>query len=191
MSSPDTSTQVSPDVQALALAELERRVKASRAAVKAIVGQSYAEGERRTIRSPLDGSRLGMVWRSDPEAEWKVTDPEALDAFLRTYYRGALETTVGIAPENMPEVLAVLQEHAPHLLTESTRVRQDVIDATVAESRDKGEPVAPGVDRVKPAGVLTVRPDKACGEAVAALVQAGWLTWDGQPAALPAGGEAA
>lgn len=186
MNAPDTPAQVSPEVQALALAELERRVRASRAAVKAIVGQSYADGERRTIRSPLDGAKLGTVHRSDPDAEWKVTDREALDAHLRTY-EGAVETVLDIAPADMSEALAVLQDHAPHLLTVSSRVRPGVVDAAVAESRDRGEPVAPGIERVKPAGVLTVRPDKACGEAVAALVTAGLLTWDGRPAALPAG----
>jgi hypothetical protein len=38
------------------------------------------------------------------------------------------------------------------------------------------------VARVKPEGVLTVRPDRGAAAAIAGMVRAGILSWDGRPA---------
>jgi hypothetical protein len=174
-------TDFTDDHEALVLATLAQRVKARQDAVKAVVGQRYPDGHRETVRSPLDGTRMGQIYRTDPDPQWRVTDREALEAYLRLF-PGNSETTVEIAPADLPEALAVLAEHAPHLLTDTTRLNPEAEKAALEQSAATGEPAAPGIARVKAAGALTVKPDKAAGDAVERLVQAGVITWDGRPA---------
>lgn len=179
--------QLQPEIEALALGELERRVKARKNLVKATLGTDYPDGRRNTVRSPLDGLKLGIVYRTDPDPVWKVTDADALDAHLRTF-PGNLETVHEIA--EMGQAIAYLHDHAPHLLVEITRVRADVVEAAVAQSEATNHAAAPGITQVKPAGSLTVTPDDNAGIAIERLVNAGRLTWDGRPV-LEAGEEVA
>jgi hypothetical protein len=83
----------------------------------------------------------------------------------------------------------VLAEHAPHLLSRIERVRADAFRAAVAAAA-KGETPLPGIRKEKSPGRLYVRPDKAAGQAVERLVQAGLITWDGRLLELPAGASA-
>lgn len=167
------------EIEALVLATLRKRVNEREKLVKALIGQRYPDGHRESFRTP-DGSKLGMVLRTDPEPEWVITDRDALVEHLSSF-PGAMVTEVRIAPEDMPEALAVLAEHAPNLVTETSRLDPAVVDAALAQSRATGQAAAPGIARIKPAGVLTVRPDKVAGEAVERMVAAGQITWDGRP----------
>lgn len=169
------------EVEALVLAELAKRVKARTAAAKAVIGGNYAPGEKQTFRSPVDDTKLGLVYRSDPDPEWRVTDEPALHAWIIEQDKYTA-TDVEIRGGCEAEVLAVLNEHAPHLLEDVVYVRHGAIAEVLAESKRLGEPAAPGIEKVKPEGVLTVRPDKAAGEAISRMVAAGILTWDGRPA---------
>jgi hypothetical protein len=171
-------SQLPAEIEALVLAELGKRVKARTETTKALFGQRYPDGHRETFRSPLDGSKLGIVYRTDPDPQWKVTDREALHAHLREY-RGNVETVYEIADDLA--AIDVLREHAPHLLVEITRVIPDVVEAALDQSRATGEPAAPGIELVKPSGSLTVKPDPKAGGAVERLVEAGVITWDGRP----------
>jgi hypothetical protein len=166
------------DHEALVLACLAQRVRARQDAVKAIVGQRYADGHRETIRSPL-GEKLGIILRTDPDPSWQVTDWAALRAHFATY-DGTSETVHEIADE--AAAIEVLRRHAPHLLVEVTKLRTDVVDAALEQSAATGEPAVPGISLVKPAGNLTVRPDKAAGVAVERMIAAGLIGWDGRPA---------
>lgn len=175
------------EVELLALAELAKRVAARTKTTKAIVGTRYGPGDKHTFRSPLDQRKLGQVWRTDPDAEWVVTDREALHAHLRTF-PGCTETIVAISDDEA--AIDVLHEHAPHLLHEITRVREDVIRDALIQSRESGHAVAPGIELRKAPGVLTVRPDAGAGPVIESLQQAGWLAWDGRPVLPPAQKEA-
>ena len=166
-----------PEFEALALAELARQAKSRTAAVKAVIGDRYAPGQRETFRSPVDGAKLGMVLRTDPDPEWRVVDREKLAAHLRADPAN-LETVYEIGDESA--AVEVLRKHAPHLLVEITRVSVDARGDAVARAA-AGETV-PGVARVKPEGVLTVRPDRGAAAAIAGMVRAGILSWDGRPA---------
>lgn len=173
-------TDMPEEIELLVLAELKSRVLSRIEQVKAVVGQRYPEGHRDTFRSPIDDHRLGSVYRTDPDPVWEVTDREALDAELRTY-PGALETVYEITDE--AAAVEVLREHAPHLLAEITRVNPDVITAALEQSRTTGKAAAPGISKVKPAGVLTVTTDKkTAGLAIEAMHEQGVITWDGRPA---------
>jgi hypothetical protein len=85
---------------------------------------------------------------------------------------------------------AALQSHTYNtdVLEDITRLRDGAIDEVLAESKRAGKPAVPGVERVKPEGVLTVRPDRSAGDAIERMVKAGILTWDGRPV-LAAGDE--
>ena len=172
------SEPLAPELEALVLAELAKRVKSRTDLVKATFGQRYPDGHKETFRSPLDGNKLGIVYRTDPDPQWKITDREALHAHLREY-PGNVETVYEIADDQA--AVEVLREHAPHLLVELTRVIPDVVDAALDQSRATGEAAAPGIELVKPAGSLTVKPDPKAGVAVERLVEAGVITWDGRP----------
>lgn len=171
---------IAAEIEALVLAELGKRVKSRTDLVKATVGQRYPDGHKETFRSPLDQSKLGMVYRTDPDPKWVVADRDALDAHLRGF-PGNLTTTITLRPEDEPEAFAVLAEHAPHLLTETTVVQPGIVEAALAQSAATGQPAAPGLELVKPSGTLTVKPDAAAGAAVERMVEAGVITWDGRP----------
>lgn len=174
-----------PDIELLILTVLGKRVAEHVRMAKAVAGADLEDGAKRTVRAP-DGSKLGSIYRTDPDPEWRVVDPEALDRHLRQDPE-CLEYVDEIAGTH-EQVLEVLREHAPELLARVERVRVDAIAREVAEARAGLEP-APGIARVKPAGVLSVRPDKGAAAVVERLVQAGVVSWDGRPA-LPAGEQA-
>jgi hypothetical protein len=175
------------EVELLVLAELAKRVKARQVTTKAVVGAQYSDGDKHTFRSPVDGRRIGQIWRTDPDAEWKVTDEAALLAHLRQF-PDCVEQFYEIA--DIPSAIAVLKEYAPHLLVEVSRVIPDVIADAVTQSRETGKPAAPGIELVKGSGVLVVRPDAGAGSVIERLQEAGWIGWDGRPALPPATEEA-
>ncbi|MGL5908867.1 MAG: hypothetical protein ACRCZP_02625, partial [Phycicoccus sp.] len=70
------------ELEPIVLAVLEKRVKEAKAAARVPVEPLYAEGDKRTIRSPLDDRKLGIVLRTDPDPEWRVTDRAALTEHL-------------------------------------------------------------------------------------------------------------
>ncbi len=179
-------TDISVEVESLAYAAIETEAKRRKELGKALLAQHYPDGRTERTRSPL-GEKLGSVLRTDPDPRWMVVDRDALYAHLRTF-PDSTETVYEIADETA--AVEVLREHAPHLLVEITRVKQEWVDDAVAQSRATGEPAAPGIERHKDRGVMTVKPDKAAFAAVQRLVEAGRLSWDGRPA-LPAADERA
>ncbi|MGE0300923.1 hypothetical protein [Pseudonocardia sp.] len=177
------------DLEAVALAELADRVDKRKTAVRALAGRDLADGDRRTIRSPL-GDALGSILRTDPDPQWRVTEPHALEQWLRTQHPSGIERgwhvhvpgvdgPVWLDP--LDELAVVLAEHAPHLLTAAERVVEQEVALLLEQSRDQGTPAAPGIERVKPAGSVRVIRAKTCGAAIERLVQAGQLSWDVRP----------
>lgn len=185
----NAAAPIAPEVEALVLAELGKRVKARTDSVKAVFGQRYPAGHKETFRSPLDRRlKLGIVYRSDPDPKWQVVDREALHAHLRTFPGNVVTRHEVIGDEH--EVVDILREYAPHLLAEVTVVPEWVVEAALEQSAATGEPAAPGIELRAPSGSLTVRPDVNAGPAIEAMVTAGLFTWDGRPV-LPAGDEQA
>jgi hypothetical protein len=173
-----------PELEPIVLAVLEARVKEAKAASRVPLEPLYAEGTRNTIRSPLDDTKLGVVYRTDPDPKWTVTDRAALCKALEDDPAN-VEYVDEIDGTN-EQVVEVLAEHAPWLLARVERVRAEAINAAVAAAA-RGEQPMPGIERVKPRGALVVRPDKNARSAVERLVQAEVITWDGRPLQLPAG----
>ena len=166
------------EIQALVLAELAKRLKTSQAATKAIVGNRYGPGDKQTFRSPVDDAKLGTVFRSDPDPEWRVVAAAELDAFLADEDQGNTEATFEIVAD-ASELIPLLLEHAPHLVRQVQRVTAAA--RTWAMDVAKSGVTVPGIAKVKPEGVLSVRPDKNAGTAIERMVEAGVITWDGRP----------
>jgi hypothetical protein len=184
-----TREPTADELEALAMGALESTAKERKTVLKGIVGQSYADGSKETFRSPVGSRRkLGEIRRTDPDPEWKITDRAALDEFIRANFPGSVVTSYDIVDHDA--AVEVLLEHKPELLAEVQRIDQAARDALLAESREKEEAAAPGIELVKPPGVMTVAPAPGAFEEFGRMVRAGVLTWDFRPA-LPAADEEA
>lgn len=174
-----------PEVEALALQCLAGRVKKQLDLSKAEFSADYEPGEKRAFRSPVDDRKLGLIWRTDPDAQWVIVDRAALTEHLMGFpgNRETVVQIVGSAP--LEEILPVLAEHAPHLIEDVEVLRDGVVEAALAQSRDTGQPAAPGIEKRKAGGALTVKPDVSAHLAIEGLIRAGLLQWDGRRA-LPA-----
>lgn len=189
MTAEPAPVQLAPEVELLVLATLQKRIEARDTIVRATVGQRYADGDKHTFRSPIDDAKLGIVHRTDPNPQWRITDRDALIADLARYPRNieVVDEIVGTDEQ----VLEVLAAHAPHLLARVERVSPEAIDHALAVSKSRGQAAYAGITKVKPAGTLTVLPDKAtAAAAIERMHAAGLITWDGRPA-LPSGDEGA
>lgn len=172
--------ELEPEVIALMLRAVATAALDNLDVTKSQLG-GYDDGQRNTFRSPLDDRKLGMVYRTDPDPVWRIVDRPALLEHLGGF-EGNWHIDLRIVGDEA-EVLAVLQEHAPHLLEEERHIPDWIVEAALKESEETNEAVAPGIRKIKPGGTLTVKPDKTeAGPAFAALVRAGWLTWDGKRA---------
>ena len=175
-----------PEMEALALAELAKRVNKVKDATKAEFSQHYLDGRKETFRSPVDGVKLGQVYRTDPDPVPMVTDRDALIRHL-TSVPGCTETVVEVTASE-DQVVAILAEFAPEFLAEVTRVPDHVVSNVLAGCKAKGRAFGPdgkplpGVSMEKPGGVLTIKPDKDAGRALEGMVAAGLLTWYGRRA---------
>lgn len=142
------------------------------------------------FESPLDGAKLGYVQRARTTPEWKVTSTaQLLDHFVSDY-PDVLETVFLIdtpigeiaLPEDHP-ITAALAGAAPELLTPQQRVPAEVVEDALEQSRNTGEPAAPGIQLVRAAqGNLNVVYDKKEGiPAITRMVRAGLIDWSGRP----------
>lgn len=173
-----------PEIQSLALAAIAKQIKAVDPAVRAAFADDYEPGETRTFRSPLDGKRLGKIRRNDPDPSWQIVNRRALREWLRE--QGREVTSVSVAEADWAEALAVLEQHAPHLITETTDVPDAELDGALADSAEQGEAIGPGIEYVHPVGslVVTVDPDTGAA-AAAALARSGQLDWSRRPEIAP------
>lgn len=168
------------EVEALALQVLAGRVKQHLDLTKAEFSSSYNDGDKHTFRSPIDDRKVGQVYRTDPEPRWVISDRKALEDHLRTFPGNLRPVVTG----DEAEVLGVLLDHAPHLIGDE--LDPYAVQAALEQSKATGEPAAPGIEKVKSSGALTVKPDAGAAVVIESLIKAGLLTWDGQRA-LPAG----
>ncbi len=152
--------------------------------------EHLAEGDRKIARSPLDGSKLGAVYVTDPKPECHVTDPQALTDWMFEHYPELTETGYEIAGSDA-EVIDVLFQHAPHLLRPYRRVKAEDMREMRANAIALGQPIGPGseadvpgMEVHHPEGVVTCKPDPGALRAVMDLWKAGRLELDGR--VLPA-----
>lgn len=148
------------EADALFWGALEAVSKAEKAAEKNLCGHDYANGQGEYFRAP-NGRKLGQIRRGDPDPEWRFTDKAAFEAHVRAEHPGTVEKRTEIVPGKQAEVMAVLAEHADHLLHDVEFIPDDVFTDALSHSTDTGEAAGPGIEWVAPAGSLGVYPDKA------------------------------
>lgn len=211
MTAPD-SIQWQPEHRALILQTVIGELQAELDAIKKHhLATLYPNPTTAQFESPLDQARLGRVSRARVTPEWKVTAAAQLGEHLREAFPNLLETVYlldvpGVAdPVALPELHPLTQAligAAPDLLTPQQRIPPEVTEAALQESRDTGQPAAPGIQLVRARqAALSVVPDKhEAVPAIGRLMAAGRLRWadlipssrlaagfgDGRPA-LPGG----
>lgn len=143
-------------------------------------------GDRRVVRSPVDGAKIGEVYRSDPKSVPVVTDDEALTEWMVAHYRDQTETKYDVIGTH-EQVVAVLFEHAPRLLKPRRVVKQVarqrlIQDATVLRQPvgPGGEVDVPGIEFVQNSNsYVACKPDTDAVLAIFQLHRAGLLDLDG------------
>jgi hypothetical protein len=152
---------------------------------RAEVAKTLNKGDRKTVRSPLGDVKVGQVWVTDPKPVCSITDRAALTDWLQANYPAMTETGYEVIGSEA-EIIAVLFEHAPHLLREVRRINTDQLRELKANCVALGQVVGPGGEAdvpglavSEPDGVVTCKPDTAGFQAVMDLYRAGRLELDG------------
>jgi hypothetical protein len=149
------------------VAALEEQLKAKYAdGVKApdgtVLEKGMRPGERKAVVVELeDGTEveLGGITRSKPTPAWKVTDPQALDAWIR---------------ENQPDVVeTVTQQVVPEWFVANLL---NAAKATGAAVSDGGEEI-PGIALVTGSSYVAPKPSGDADQKLEELVRAGALSW--------------
>lgn len=143
-------------------------------------------GDRRIIRSPLDGAKLGAVYMTDPPAKAVLTDEKELVLWLQAHgYDSLVECRFEITGTT-EQVERVLFEHAPELLTQRARLTNSAKQDLLTDSTAVGQPIGPGGELDIPGvaihkgeSVVACKPDPDGLLPVYELVQSGRVMLDG------------
>ncbi len=136
-----------------------------------------AKGDNIAARATIDGQdiKLGRVGKSDPKPVARIIDHAAFDRWLAEHVPDCVDQHPEFGPAE--EVAAVLNEHAPHLLSFPGSVADWARSAELrnAEAAAKrGEtPAADGVEVTIPDGVVSVRETPEARAAVLTLIRQG------------------
>lgn len=153
---------------------------------KAYVSNLLNRGERLVAVSPLDGRRLATIPKADPKSVPTVTDMAALTDWMVAQHPGLVMDGYEVGGAEH-ELIDVLFEHAPHLLTKVRRIRPEVLAELRRVSEVIGEPVGPagetdipGVDMVSKTPYVTCTPTSDALSVVKDLYAKGIVQLDGR-----------
>jgi len=173
-----TPTPSSIAVDLFALKILGTVVREGTADRKTVATVTMKKGDSIAARVDVDGRdvKLGKVTMTDPKPVGRVTDRAALDAWLTKHVEGAVIERPVFGPAD--EVAAVLNDHAPHLLSFVGEVadwaRSAAVTKAEAAHRAGSPPLAPGIEVIVPDGVVSVgKETPEAREAVLTLIQQG------------------
>ncbi len=142
----------------------------------------FERGDRFSVRSPLDRKvKLGTVSASDPKVEAKIVNQAVFDQWvLDNHPDDCVDVDVVAATD--AELLAVLREHAPHLIRTDVKPAEWVAPTVIKLSAAAGEPVSqhnemddqapPAVEILEKKSVLTIDVEDDALEHVAELWRA-------------------
>lgn len=129
---------------------------------RAQLSKRMNRGDRLIARSPLDDSKVGAVYVTDPKPTCRITDATALRVWMFQHYPELCESGYQVIGSDK-EVIDVLFEHAPHLLRRVQQVSSDALRELKAASVALGQPVGPGCEADVPGlEVHTPDPVVAC-----------------------------
>lgn len=157
--------------------------------------RTMKRGERLVARSPLDDSqKIATIPLSDPKHVATVVDEDALTDWMGEHYPESVTSGYKVIG-SQAEVIAVLFEHAPHLIKRTRAVQLEALHELKRTSATLGQPVGPGAELdvpglkvTLPDPVLTCRPTDEAFDIIRDLHNQGVLELDGTVhMALPEG----
>jgi hypothetical protein len=165
---------MSSEVEYMAVYLLKKRVADLENALKAkyaegtkdadgkVIDKPMRPGERRAVYVELeDGTEveLGGITRSKPTPAWKITDPDALEAWVRVNQPEILETVT---------ITRVPEWHYTNLLNTAKSLGSAVTP--------DGEEI-PGIEQVAGSSFVAPKPSGDAEQKLEELVRAGALNW--------------
>lgn len=167
-------SELNREVEYMAVYLLKKRVAALEEQLKAKYAEGVRDADGKVIEKPMrpgerkavvvelpDGSEveLGGITRSKPAPTWKVTDPKALDAWIRENQPNVVET---VTQEVIPEW------HISNLLNAAKSTGEAVTE--------DGEPI-PGIEKVTGSSYVAPKPAADAEGKLEELVRSGSLAW--------------
>lgn len=161
---------------------------------KAEATRTLKRGERLVARSPLDDTKIAVIPLSDPNKVATIVDEVALTDWYKQHYPELVMSGYKVIG-SQAEVVAVLFQHAPHLIKRTEALQLEALHELKRTSAALGQPIGPGaeldVPGVKvatPDPVLTCRPTEEAFDIIRHLHAEGVLELDGTiHIALPEG----
>lgn len=136
---------------------------------KEIAADQYPKGASVPARTDsIDGDiKLGRVTKSDPKPVAEITDPAALNAYIRAEHYEQLHH--GVELGDLGEILAILKDHGrSDLFTPTEEVPHWLYTQALAAAL-AGKPI-PGVTVSRPPGVVSATKERAAVELVRRLL---------------------
>lgn len=112
--------------------------------------------KKERIPIELDGETVGVITKSAPKRTARVTDGVKFLAWVAENYPEHVESAPIV--EDMPKAIAVLEEHAPHLVHYREQVAKGITFSVLDGSAKVGAPIGPGGEADVP-GIVVDTPD--------------------------------
>jgi hypothetical protein len=163
-------------------------------AARVEAARTMKRGERIVARSPMDDQKIAVIPMSDPKHVTEIVDQDAVTDWYREHYPDMVTSGYKVIG-SQAEVIAVLFEHAPHLIKRTTALQLEALHELKRSSAALRQPCGPGAELdipgVKvtlPDPVLTCRPTDEAFDIIRDLHNQGVLELDGTVhIALPEG----
>lgn len=161
---------------------------------KAEATRTMKRGERLVARSPVDDQKIAVIPLSDPAKVATIVDEEAVTGWYKQHYPKSVMSGYKVIG-SQAEIVAVLFQHAPHLIKRTEALTLDALAELKRSSVALGQPIGPGAELdvpglkvTTPDPVLTCRPTEDAFDIVRELHNQGVLELDGTiHIALPEG----
>lgn len=162
---------------------------------RAEAAATMRRGERLVAWSPLDDTqKIATLPMSDPSKVAEIVDEAALAGWFKQHYPEKIMSGYKVIG-SQAEVIAVLFQHAPHLIRRTEALQLEALHELKRSSAALGQPIGPGkeldipgVKVTTPDPVLTCRPTEAAFDIIRDLHNQGVLELDGTVhIALPEG----
>lgn len=190
-----------PKKIALAMAVLKYTVDTVMPAQRELRAEANAlldNKDRVSIKSPVDGTLIGVATKSNPKAKAEIRDHAAFTAWMQENYPDRVSEVDSIPAENMGAAIGYIRAYAPNLLETRREVQPYAVAEVLKLSADAGKPCGPsneldvpGVEVSTPDGNTSVILEKTpqASWAIEQLITGGHVALDGTVRELTAGGE--
>lgn len=149
--------------------------------------ESLVPEERVAAISPVDGTILGHVTRTNPKPVASVADEAALMAHVQETAPDQLEDVDYVSGSD-EEVLAALKSTHPHLVAQKVRITPHHLNYLLNQAVADKTFRPPGIAVDRPVGTVNIYAAKDVPEAFEAVIKSGAVALDGSVRpALPGG----